>query len=151
MAVLITPKARIGMLAFNLGIFFRNLKGTEVVFSARSEQCEVSFTGGVQQLQEHTDLTHHLIVTLAKGEVACEIAFDDDQEPDEDEPEEAPVRVHMFQVVDGEVFELLRSEFRFEDMTLKPLVEATAESAEGGADTTEEQDSASGPFKPDLR
>ncbi|MBI3994141.1 MAG: hypothetical protein HY342_12775 [Candidatus Lambdaproteobacteria bacterium] len=143
------------MLAFNLGIFFRNLSGTEVVFSARNGLCEVSFTGGVQQLQEHTDLTHHLIVTLAKGEVACEIAFDDDQEPEEDEPEEAPVRVHMFQVVDGAAFDLLRSEFRFEDITLKPLVEPAEQAAEGAAagegGAAEGQDERSGPHKPDLR
>ena len=70
---------RLRMLAFNLGVFFRNLKGEEVTFSAKNDLCEVRFTGGVVSLHEHTDLTRHLSVTLGKGDLSFRIAFDENE------------------------------------------------------------------------
>ena len=39
-----------GMLAFNLSVFFRNLRGEEVTLFATNESCTVRFTGGVEEL-----------------------------------------------------------------------------------------------------
>ncbi|MCH7477726.1 MAG: hypothetical protein IIA14_06460, partial [SAR324 cluster bacterium] len=59
-----TARERFGkrgdMLAFNLGVFFRNLQGADVTFAAQSEKCQFNFSGGVEKLQEQKDLTHHL-------------------------------------------------------------------------------------------
>lgn len=108
------------MLAFNLGVFFRNLKGEEVVFSAETPQCVVNFTGGVADLREETSLTRHLSVTLAKGDLSLTISF---EENDEGEPEDTEVEVVMHQSGKEGDLRLLRTTFRFGDISLKPISE----------------------------
>ena len=109
------------MLAFNLGVFFRNLKGEEVVFSANTPQCEVNFTGGVADLHEETKLTRHLSVTLAKNDLSLTISFEENEE--EENPEDTEVEVVMLQTVDERDMQLLRTTFRFGDISLKPVSE----------------------------
>lgn len=106
------------MLAFNLGVFFRNLKGEEVSLDARNENCEVRFSGGVDDLVEHTDLSHHLAVTLVNKDLSCRITFEEAEE--EETPEHAEVEVELIQKSDDRELVLLRTTFRFEDITLKP-------------------------------
>ena len=106
------------MLAFNLGVFFRNLQGAEVTFAAQNEQCQVNFRGGVEKLLEQKDLTHHLSVTLTSGDLSCRIVFED--EPEGEGPEKAEVEVKLFHArEEGEVL-LLQTTFRFEEVTIKP-------------------------------
>ena len=106
------------MMAFNLGIFFRNLKGEEVYFSAKNHHCEVQFIGGVENLNEQTDLTHHLSVTLSKGELSCRIAFEEVE--DEDSMENTQVEIRFVQELDGEETLLLQTTFLYEEITIKP-------------------------------
>ncbi len=111
------------MLAFNLGVFFKNLKGEEVMFSARTNQCEVNFTGGVADLHEETDLTRHLsVVTLRKNDLSLRIYF---EENEEEEPEDTEVDVEMV-LAGGEDevdIQLLHTSFRFGSISLKPVSE----------------------------
>lgn len=123
------------MLAFNLGVFFSNLKGADVTFSARNDHCEVRFTGGVTSLQETTDLSRHLSVTLGKGEVSCRIAFDESEDSEEEaKEEEERVEVRMVHNAGGEEVDLLQTWFKFEEITLKPHVDEPeeGESEDGG-------------------
>ena len=115
------------MLAFNLGVFFRNLQGEDVTFSARNDHCEVHFVGGVEALHEQTDLTRHLSVTLSKGDLSCRMAFEEDEEPET--PESADVEVRLVQVIAEREVLLLQTRFRFEEIQLKPgaAEEATVE------------------------
>lgn len=106
------------MLAFNLGVFFRNLKGEEVSLDARNPHCEVRFTGGVEDLVEHTDLSHHLSVTLTNKELSCRIAFEEAEE--EETPEHAEVEVELILKSAERELTLLRTTFRFDEITLKP-------------------------------
>ena len=108
------------MLAFNLGVFFRNLKGEEVVFSAETPQCRVNFTGGVADLHEETTLTRRLSVTLAKDDLSLSISF---EESEEGEPEDTEVEVVMLQAGEEGDLQLLRTTFRFGDISLKPISE----------------------------
>ena len=106
------------MLAFNLSVFFRNLKGEEITLHAKNEHCELRFFGGVEDLVEHTDLSHHLSVTLTNGDLTCRMAFEEVEE--EEIPENTEVDVELVQSKeDGDIF-LLRTTFRFEEITLKP-------------------------------
>ena len=111
------------MLAFNLTVFFRNLRGEEVSFSARSPQTELHFVGGVVALQEHTDLTRHLSVTLGSGDLLLRIAFEE-AETDE-EAETANVEVRLLREQGDRELLLLQSSFRFGDVSLKPAADAT--------------------------
>jgi phosphoribosyl-ATP pyrophosphohydrolase len=113
------------MLAFNLGVFFRNLKGEEVFLSAYNEHCEVRFRGGVETLEEHTDLSHHLTVTLANKDLSCRIAFEEAEE--EETPEHTEVEVELTQKNEERETVLLRTTFRFEEITLKPASGAEEE------------------------
>ncbi len=106
------------MLAFNLGVFFRNLKGEEVSLAAQNEHCEFTFVGGVADLVEHTDLSHHLAVTLTRQNLSCRIAFEDDQ--DEEQAENAEVEIQLVQKDPEREIILLRTTFLFEQITLKP-------------------------------
>lgn len=108
------------MLAFNLGVFFRNLKGEEVVFSAETPQCQVNFTGGVADLHEETTLTRRLSVTLAKANLSLSISFEENEEV---EPEDTEVEVVMLQTGKEGDLQLLRTTFRFGDISLKPISE----------------------------
>ena len=110
------------MLAFNLTVFFRNLRGEEVAFIARSPQTELHFMGGVVALQEHTDLTRHLSVTLRSGELLLRIAFEEAEE-DED-PETASVEVRLLRESGEREVLLLQTSFRFGDVSLKPAADA---------------------------
>ena len=111
---------RIGgaMLAFNLGVFFRNLRGEEISLTARNDQCVVRFSGGVEELVEHTDLSHHLSVTLTNGDLSCRISFEEVEE--EEIPENTEVDVELVQSRDDGEIILLQTTFRFEQITLKP-------------------------------
>lgn len=107
------------MLAFNLSVFFRNLRGEEVSLVAKNELCTVRFSGGVEELVEHTDLSHHLSVTLTNGNLACRIAFEEVEE--EEIPENTEVEVEMLQSREDQTETiLLQTTFRFEQITLKP-------------------------------
>jgi hypothetical protein len=110
------------MLAFNLSVFFRNLRGEEVAFSARTAQTELHFVGGVVALQEHTDLTRHLSVTLGSGDLLLRIAFEEGEE-DED-PEAASVQVRLLRESGNREVLLVQTTFRFGDVSLKPAADA---------------------------
>ena len=107
------------MLAFNLGVFFKNLQGEEVSLAAKNEHCELYFAGGVEDLVEHTDLSHHLAVTLTSGALTCRIAFEEAEE--EVEVENAEVEIQLVQKEEGREKLLLQTAFRFEEVTLKPV------------------------------
>jgi hypothetical protein len=109
------------MLAFNLGVFFRNLKGSQVDFAARAATCEVSFTGMVEALSDQVDLTRHLSVTLARGDLRCHIAFDEGEDPEgEEQQEDAVVDVKVVALsAEGDQV-LIETRFRFEEISLKP-------------------------------
>lgn len=112
------------MLAFNLGIFFRNLHGEDVLFSAQGAHAELHFAGGVMGLQEHTDLTRHLAVTLTSGDLTLHLAFEEpEDEEEETDPELALVRVHLMRDEGGEERTLLRTSFQFGEISLKPANE----------------------------
>ena len=106
------------MLAFNLSVFFRNLRGEDITLFARNESCTVRFSGGVEELVEHTDLSHHLSVTLTNGNLACRIAFEEVEE--EEIPENTEVDVELVQSGEDQEIILLQTTFRFEQITLKP-------------------------------
>lgn len=108
------------MLAFNLGVFFRNLRGEDVVFSARNEQCEMLFSGGVVNLSEQTDLTRHLAVTLGDGELSMHIEF---EENEDEEAENMEVEVSLVQQREGDETVLVRTTFLFGEISLKPRSE----------------------------
>lgn len=118
------------MLAFNLGVFFRNLKGEEVYLAARNENCELRFSGGVETLEERTDLSHHLTVTLASNDLACRIAFEEAEE--EETPEHTEVEVELMRRAEGRESLLFRTTFRFEEITLKPAAGAEDEEPDDG-------------------
>jgi hypothetical protein len=109
------------MLAFNLGIFFRNLKDAAVDFTAGNAACQVEFTGQVQALSDQLDLTRHLAVTLRRGDLLCHIAFDEgEDEEGEEKQEEATVDVRLvLRAEEGEQV-LVQSRFRFDEISLKP-------------------------------
>ena len=117
------------MLAFNLGVFFRNLHGEEVTFTAKSPQCEVNFTGGVVNLQERTDLNHELSVTLSKGNLFFQATFEEGEEEEEERPEDTLVQVNLkleFPEEKEEIL-LLETQFRFGEISLKPAGEGDEE------------------------
>lgn len=111
------------MLAFNLGVFFRNMEGEEVLFSARNNHSAVIFIGGVEHLSDQTDLSHHLAVTLSKDNLLCHISFEESE--DEENVEDTEVEVELVRVSGSEEEEdivLLQTTFRFEEIGLKPAV-----------------------------
>jgi hypothetical protein len=110
------------MLAFNLSVFFRNLRGEEVAFSARAAHSELHFVGGVVALQEHTDLTHHLSVTLGSGDLLLRIAFEDAEE--DQDPDAANVAVRLLRESGEREVLLVQTSFRFGDVSLKPASDA---------------------------
>jgi hypothetical protein len=109
------------MLAFNLAIFFHNLAGAEVVFSARNAQCALDFSGRVGELREQTDLSRHLAVTLHKGDLSCRLLIVEDE--DVEAPEEALVEVRLVHLRDQLEVLVLQTRFRFEEISLKPVAE----------------------------
>ncbi|HKI97370.1 MAG TPA: hypothetical protein VKB51_02735 [bacterium] len=117
------------MLAFNLSVFFRNLRGEEVAFSARTGQTELHFVGGVVALQEHTDLTQHLAVTLGSGDLLLRIAFEE-PEDEEDDPEGANVVVRLLRESGERELLLVQTTFRFGDVSLKPASDLAAHPGE---------------------
>jgi hypothetical protein len=115
------------MLAFNLSVFFRNLRGEEVAFSAHTAATELHFVGGVVALQEHTDLTRHLSVTLGSGDLLLRIAFEEGE--DEEDPENANVEVRLLREAGDREVLLVQTSFRFGDVSLKPAADAEADAA----------------------
>ena len=115
------------MLAFNLGVFFRNLQGQPLRFAARGSAAEMQFVGGVRELNEKTGLDTQLSVVLAQGDLSLHIVFD---EGDEDEFAEDPrVQVRLVQQTDGGEITLCQTQFAFDEVRLTP--------AEDGAESDE--------------
>ncbi len=112
------------MLAFNLGVFFRNLRGEDVAFSARNEQCEMLFSGGVIDLSEQTDLSRHLSVTLGDGNLSLRIEF---EENEEESAEDMEVEVSLVQQSEESEIVLVRTTFLFGEISLKPRSELEQE------------------------
>lgn len=109
------------MLVFNLGIFFKNLQGGDVAFSATNVLGEMHFVGSVQHLLERTDLDSRLSVTLVSGNLRLQIAFDDDE--DRENPEDIEVEARLIREAEGQELELAHTTFRFGDISLKPAGE----------------------------
>lgn len=116
------------MLAFNLGVFFRNLAGAEVEFTAKNPQCDLRFIGTVQDFRRDQDVSTRLSVALRSGPLTCAIGIEEDEALDA--PEAAKVDVVLLQQADGGERELLRASFRFEHITLKPYLPPAATSPE---------------------
>jgi hypothetical protein len=118
------------MLAFNLGLFFRNLRGQPVRFSARDGDTEVQFVGGVRELLERTELDTQLTVVLTHRDLALRLVFD---EGDEGEQSEEPrVRIRLTRESNGEEAALLETSFAFVQVRLQPA-EEQSESASAPA------------------
>ena len=131
-------------LAFNLGIFFRNLHGEPVRFSARNNHAELRFEGGVSALSEQVDLTRELRVSLVAYPLRLELVF---EEPEDEQASEEDLRVLVtLHRMEGEGAEaagktnvtppgerpalILQTEFRFGEISLTPLTqEAPGDSA----------------------
>jgi hypothetical protein len=120
------------VLAFNLGVFFRNLAGAEVDFAAKNAQCDFHFVGSVQDFRQEQDVGTQLSVALRHEGLVCTLSIVD-EEADE-APEDAMVEVRLLQQVEGGARELLHTTFRFEGISLKPHVEPQPGEAEAGAD-----------------
>jgi len=110
------------MLAFNLGIFFRNLKGEDVLFSAQAEHAAIHFTGSVLELRTHADLDRRLDVTLTKDGLFLHMGFEEDEEAED--PESMEVEVSLTRQGAKGLETLARTTFRFGDISLKPLDES---------------------------
>lgn len=108
------------MLAFNLGVFFRNLSGAEVEFTAKNPQCDFRFVGAVGEFHQEHDVSTHLSVALRCADLTCTI--DIEEEEAVEAPEEAKVEVHLVQHAAEGDRELVHTAFRFEDISLKPHV-----------------------------
>ena len=75
-------------------------------------------------MDEQTDLTRHLSVTLEQGNLLFSLAFDEDEE--DEEPEDARVDVRLVQMTEEQEILLLETSFRFGDISLKPASESEA-------------------------
>lgn len=106
------------MLAFNLGVFFRNLQGQRVRLTAENLRERLEFVGTVRELAERTALTRHLSVVLLRGDLQLHIAFEESDESEEDAPQEVEMRL-LLQDGDGE-HELLHTAFAFDELRLQP-------------------------------
>jgi len=108
-------------LAFNLGIFFRNLEGEEVRFTARNAHSELHFQGGVVSLSEQVDLTRELRVALVASPLRLELTFEEPDEEDAREEDQLVVVSLRKESEDSESVPMLRTAFQFGDITLTPL------------------------------
>jgi len=109
------------MLAFNLGVFFRNLQGQPMRFSAQGGATGMQFVGGVRALNEKTGLDTQLSVVLAHADLSLHIVFD---EGDEDEFAEDPrVQVRLVQQADWGELTLCQTQFAFDEVRLTPAGE----------------------------
>ncbi len=106
------------MLAFNLGVFFQNLRGEEVVFAADNGNCVFNFTGGVESLEETKHLNRELSVVLARDNLVCTIVMEEEEEPEGEENPE--VRVRLTRSHDGQDELILETSFRFNEIRLQP-------------------------------
>ena len=121
------------MLAFNLGVFFRNLSGAEVEFAATNAHCEFQFVGFVREFQQHQDVSSHLSVALHRGDLTGAIDIEEEEEEALESPEDAKIEVHLVMRTEEGEREVLHTTFRFEDISLKPHVPPAAEeTAPGG-------------------
>ncbi len=117
------------MLAFNLGVFFRNLHGQEVDFSAQSGHDEVHYIGSVRQLEERTELTRHLSVVLGHDRLTLTIEFEEGDDPEDEEADNPEVEVRLMEDRDGEERLLLRTTFAFDKIRLQPVAPDIGEPA----------------------
>jgi hypothetical protein len=109
------------MLAFNLGVFFRNLAGADVEFTARNAAGEVHFVGNVQDLREETDIRRRLQVTLRRDALRCEIQIEESEDEAHAGPDGEPeVEVRLEQESGAQTVPLFHGRFRFEDISLNP-------------------------------
>jgi hypothetical protein len=75
----------------------------------------------VRALSEQVDLTRHLAVSLQHGDLSCRIAFDEgEDEEGEAKQEEATVEVRLIQRAEGGEHVLVSTQFRFDEISLKP-------------------------------
>ena len=112
------------MLAFNLSVFFQNLRGEPVAFHAQHEDCQLHFEGHVTNLKESVDVERSLEIELQNEHLTCCIQFEES-----DEIEETPsnlkatntemVHVHLRSRQEPPQT-VLKSRFRFDQITLKP-------------------------------
>lgn len=117
------------MLAFNLAVFFRNLHGEPVRLVARGERAGLRFVGSVEGLEETTDLTRRLTVTLGRAELLCRLELEEELEPDEDAPPTVHIRLSSRNGAEPTV--LAEAAFRFEDIQLQPATAPTDAPARG--------------------
>jgi hypothetical protein len=110
------------VLAFNLGVFFRNLSGAEVDFTAANAQCEFQFVGFVQDLQQHRDVGTRLSVALRQQHLTCSIEIEEEETIEA--PEDAKIDVRLVLRREEGDRELLHATFRFEEISLKPHAQA---------------------------
>lgn len=105
-------------IAFNLGIFFRNLHGQEVSFSGVNEYCTLDFTGGVESLVEQTNLTKQLEVILSNLPLFLHFTFEEPQ--DDEDVKGNEVRIRLVRRETDEDVTLLETRFLFSEVSLKP-------------------------------
>lgn len=118
------------MLAFNLGIFFRNLHGQPVAFDAKRAGAAMHFVGTVESLDEKTALVNHLAVVLACDDLRMEMSFDEGDEPEgEDNPE---VKITLIRI--GMAEPLFEASFAFDEIRLQPVEPETGVAEEPAAE-----------------
>jgi len=108
-------------LAFNLGIFFRNLEGEPVRLSAKNDHCELQFLGSVSSLSEQVDLTRELNVSLQAPPLRLDMVF---EEPEDENARDDDLRVSTTLHRENEAGDtglILETEFRFGEISLAPL------------------------------
>ena len=104
-------------LAFNLGIFFRNMKGQEVLFLGKSDRVELQFKGGVKTFSEKTDLSRQLNITLENLPLFLHLTFEENEDTDD---ENNPVHVSLIRREADEDVIVLSTTFLFSEVSLKP-------------------------------
>jgi len=113
------------MLAFNLGVFFRNLSGAEVEFTAHNADCDVVFVGRVRDIREELGLGSTLQVTLSREPLQCRIEIEDSDGEEDESPGASPepaIEVILEREAGERAEQLFRGRFTFEAITLKPYV-----------------------------
>jgi hypothetical protein len=118
------------VLAFNLAVFFRNLAGAEVEFTAKNPRCAFQFIGSVEEFRQEQDVGTRLSVTLRGSELVCRISIEEEEAPDA--PEEAKVEVRLALALEKGEREVFHTAFRFEEISLKPHAPDPAAGPLGG-------------------
>jgi len=117
------------MLAFNLGVFFRNLQGQPVRFAARGLSAEMQFVGGVRELVEKTGLDTQLSVVLGQGDLSLHLVFDEGD--DEEFAEDPRIQVRLVQQTEAGEIALAQTQFAFDEVRLTPAMQEEDSTADG--------------------